>query len=1336
MQALEQLSREELIALVHDLQARPSTRRDEVDSSGTDLDYVAGQALSILDNSGIAALIFDTSAELRVLAANACLSALAGYPPDQAPTLTVSDLLAVEDRPRLRRMLRLPRQGGLAGAGTWRLLTRFGEVREIEVSGYDLDYHGRRARFAIAQVATARRREQLMQQRLAAIVETSRDAIVSRTIEGIVLSWNRAAERLFGYGAAEIVGRSIDVLLPPEIRTHEREFLRGRIEAGLPLDSYYTQRQHKDGTLIDVAISVAPLKDVEGRIVGASSIVRDVRAMKEAQRKLAESHERLRRLAELSYDWCWEQDENLRFTYHSAERDGTPDLVRHSVLGRTRLELPIVWQSERQKEDHAAALARHQPFKDLEYRVADAQGQERFMTVSGEPIFDSTGRFLGYRGIGRDITERRGKEDSLKLLSAVVGSTDEAIMSWRSDGTLLTWNAGAKAMLGYSPEEAIGKPVALLFPAAAGADEPCSHALAGEHVVNAETALRHKNGTIIQVAVTCSPILDEQGAVSAVACIARDVRQHKLQERLVSESYQRLRLALESAALSLWDWDIPARNVIYSDEFARMLGFTPGELPRESQLCEQLVHPEDASALHGALARVLRGEEDLLACEFRVRNRADQWRWLSVRGRLALRDRDGAALRLTGTAQDVTERRRDSSLDQLLAAVLESPAEVVFTHSLDGLVLGWNRGAERALGWLAPEILGRDCRTLIPEDRRDEAERIAAIARAGHAISRVETVRLHKDGHQAYLSLTLTPLREPDGRVVGVAAIGRDITDQRRAEDALRESEARFRSLIEASAQAVWVTNADGDVESEIPSWQRYTGSSFEQVRDQGWLRAVHPDDRPGAARAWLQARRTASVYEAELRVRRHDGVWRHLQVRSVPVRNQDGSVREWVGMNTDITERKEAEAARALLASVAESSQDAIVSYDMEGTILSCNRGVEEIFGYRADQLVGHDCRVLWPGSTSDHRRTLVQRLAQGERIAPLEIAGRHHDGSEVPVSVSVAALRDERGDMVGVTAVARDISEPRRAAERLRESEQQLESILNNAAEALIVVSADGAIERFNLAAQRLFGYSADEVRALNLRQLTVELTYDQAAELQEERQSAWLRPLIGGRREVTGRRKDGSIFPLELSLSEIGIAPRPPRFTAVVRDITDRKSWENRIYTLAYSDSLTGLPNRLLLRDRLEHAIAAAQRNRSLVGVLFFDLDHFKVINDSYGHHVGDELLRDIAARATGCIREIDTVCRLGGDEFVLVLPELHDSGDAGAVARKLLAVLSQPYCVDGHELRITPTLGISIYPKDGDDADTLVRNADTAMYHAKEGGKNSFRYFNPEGERWDE
>jgi diguanylate cyclase (GGDEF)-like protein/PAS domain S-box-containing protein len=313
----------------------------------------------------------------------------------------------------------------------------------------------------------------------------------------------------------------------------------------------------------------------------------------------------------------------------------------------------------------------------------------------------------------------------------------------------------------------------------------------------------------------------------------------------------------------------------------------------------------------------------------------------------------------------------------------------------------------------------------------------------------------------------------------------------------------------------------------------------------------------------------------------------------------------------------------------------------------------------------------------------------------------------------------------VTGVAVIGRDITDRVRAEKALRESERQLESILNNAAEGMIVLSESGTLERINLVAQRLFGLDANAATGMNLRQLAIDLAAEDACSALEN--SVWMRTLLGGRRELSGRRADGALFPLELSLSEIALDSSPPKFTAVLRDITERKRWETQIYALAYSDPLTGLPNRLLLRDRLEHAIAAAQRNRSLLAVLFVDLDNFKRVNDSFGHHVGDQLLRDIAERVRSCVREIDTVCRVGGDEFVVVLPELRDAQDAGAVARKIHGTLAQPYRIDVHSMNVTPTLGISVYPQHGTDAETLIRNADAAMYHAKESGKNAFRFY---------
>jgi diguanylate cyclase (GGDEF)-like protein/PAS domain S-box-containing protein len=681
---------------------------------------------------------------------------------------------------------------------------------------------------------------------------------------------------------------------------------------------------------------------------------------------------------------------------------------------------------------------------------------------------------------------------------------------------------------------------------------------------------------------------------------------------------------------------------------------------------------------------------------------------------------------LSAQQDSPTRGLRAASLASMLGALLDSADNLIIARALDGEMLYWNRGAERALGYGAAEMVGSSCMALIPEARRQEVARLTRIVRAGHRVPRLELVRRHKQGHEVHLSVSVLPLRDTADQVIGLAAIGRDVTDRVHAERRMRASEERLRTLIESTTEAAWTTNADGEVVEALPGWQRYTGQTFEQARGLGWLEVVHPDDRPDVAARWQACVRAGQVYESEQRVRRADGQWRHMAARGTPVRNRDGSIREWSGVLSDVTERRSAEAARSLLAAVVESSQDAIISHDFDGRILSWNRGAREVFGYAQDEIVGCDYRVLLVDAHALPHETVRERILRGERVAPLEIMARHRDGGEVPVSLSLAGLRTQQGEIVGITAVARDISEQRQAQRALRESEHALESILTNAAEGIIVLSARGGIERINLFAQRMFACDADAARHLNLRQLLIELRHDETAAAEEPTQH-WVRRLVGGRRELTGRRIDGSLFPVELSLSEIALSPGPPKFTAVVRDITERKNWESRIYSLAYSDPLTGLPNRLLLRDRLEHAIAAAQRNRSLVGVLFLDLDYFKQVNDEHGHHIGDHLLRDIAERAKGCVRDVDTVSRLGGDEFVLVLPELREAADAGAVARKILAALAQPYAIDGRELRITPTLGISIYPYHGIDADTLLRNADSAMYHAKESGKNDFRFY---------
>lgn len=295
-------------------------------------------------------------------------------------------------------------------------------------------------------------------------------------------------------------------------------------------------------------------------------------------------------------------------------------------------------------------------------------------------------------------------------------------------------------------------------------------------------------------------------------------------------------------------------------------------------------------------------------------------------------------------------------------------------------------------------------------------------------------------------------------------------------------------------------------------------------------------------------------------------------------------------------------------------------------------------------------------------------------------------------------------------------------------REAQQVLRlyaDIFDQSGEAILVTDQENRIVDGNTALERLTGYSLAEMRGQDPRMLASGQTPKSVyAEMWEE-----LRNKGYWQGELLDRRKDGGIFPKWAAISVIR-DPESGRLTHYIahfNDITERKTAEARIYHLAHSDSLTSLNNRLSLDDRLTQALATAQREHTLLAVMFIDLDHFKRINDSLGHGIGDGLLKEVAQRLRSLMRDSDIVARLGGDEFVVVQTGIAAAFDAMPVASKILHVLDDPCVIDGHTLHVTSSIGVSIYPDDGTTIEALMKNADTAMYHAKAKGRNGIQFF---------
>ncbi|OQX13070.1 MAG: hypothetical protein BWK76_16710 [Desulfobulbaceae bacterium A2] len=418
----------------------------------------------------------------------------------------------------------------------------------------------------------------------------------------------------------------------------------------------------------------------------------------------------------------------------------------------------------------------------------------------------------------------------------------------------------------------------------------------------------------------------------------------------------------------------------------------------------------------------------------------------------------------------------------------------------------------------------------------------------------------------------------------------------------------------------------------------------------------------------------------------------------------------------------RELEDTRVRLEELLGNIPDAVVTSDEGGTIETVNRAALQLFGYQEDELRGRPLGLLMdPDCAERHDRAFQHHLHSGTRTLaaePREVAGKNRQGQTLVLELAVSEFHTRQGRRF--IGLLRDIH-ARKAAEK---KQLLADRVLDSSAEAIVITDQDNRILRVNSAFCQMTGYSESEVLGENPR---INKSQQHPPEFY---QAMWEQISQHGiwQGEILNRRKSGEVYPAWLTINAIRDEQgRLTNYLAIFTDITERKTAEHRLAHLAHHDALTGLPNRLLLQDRFEQALAHAQREGRRMALLFLDLDRFKTINDSLGHPVGDRLLQAVSLRLQESLRDMDTVSRQGGDEFVVLLTDLSHPDDAGLVAQKILDALSQPFHVDQHQLGTSCSIGISVAPDDAMDYDTLRRQADTALYAAKGAGRATYRFF---------
>ncbi|MGY0193891.1 sensor domain-containing protein [Leptothrix sp. BB-4] len=404
----------------------------------------------------------------------------------------------------------------------------------------------------------------------------------------------------------------------------------------------------------------------------------------------------------------------------------------------------------------------------------------------------------------------------------------------------------------------------------------------------------------------------------------------------------------------------------------------------------------------------------------------------------------------------------------------------------------------------------------------------------------------------------------------------------------------------------------------------------------------------------------------------------------------------------------------------IVQSSDDAIISKTLDGIVTSWNAGAERIFGWRADEVVGRPLTLIFPFDRADEERFILETLLDGGSVDHFETVRLRKDGSTVQVSVSISPIRDADGRIVGASKIARDVTRARQSEARLRLTS----NVFTHANEGIAIVDRDGCVMDVNDAFCRITGHARQAVLGVHHR-LFLDTAKDRAG-LWRLRRALVRQGQFQG--EVWCRRHDGNRFAAQLTVSAIvDDEQRLQSYVALFTDVTALREQSERLQHVAHYDALTDLPNRLLLQDRLRQAIAVNQRHRQSLAVLYLDLDGFKAINDSHGHHVGDQLLVKLAHRIRQTLRESDTLARIGGDEFVAVLTDLAHPDDCAQLADRMLQACAEPIALGSQVVQVSVSIGVTLYPQDDVDADQLIRHADQAMYQAKQAGRNRCQYF---------
>ncbi|WAC43663.1 PAS domain S-box protein [Pseudomonas sp. SL4(2022)] len=792
--------------------------------------------------------------------------------------------------------------------------------------------------------------------------------------------------------------------------------------------------------------------------------------------------------------------------------------------------------------------------------------------------------------------------------------------------------------------------------------------------------------------------------------------------------------ALNDAKLGAWLWDIESGRVSWSRGAQALFGLDPKQ-PLQKQIDYiELIPEEDRPATLQRFEQLFTGAPSTRAFRHRIRWPDGSLHWLEISGSLQ-QGADGKQ-RIIGVIRDITQQQASeqalrSSEEKFTQAFNYSPDAVVITEKSSGRFIEINAGFEHQFGWTSAQTLGRTSLEMgIWACLKDRQRMMSAVH--NNTLNGLEVPLYHRDG-----SIRRNLLFGGEINLAGVPCLVlslRDITLQRQQEQALKDSQERLDLALDSAALGTWDWHIPSNMLFGSARASKLHGLKEEPFHDdfRKFFSCIPLADRHAMRKHYQAlAEGSSEAYQVTYRAIYANQEVHYLESTAKLYRDAQGQPERMAGILIDISERVRREqslaASETKFASLFQASPDPVALTTLpDGFAMEINSSFSQTFGWQPDEVVGRKMTELNLWADLSQRTHLYNKLQRDQSLdnEVADFLDKHGQLITCVVSSRPIMLNEQSC----ILTTFRDISERQKAQAQLQASQEKFALAFHSSPDAITISERDsGRYIEVNEGFTRLTGYKPEEVigqSAINLQVWADLAERDRMVDRLKHDGHVY-------HMEMRGRHRDGRTKLVEVSVEPIELN-NTPCLLLTARDISELKDAQAQVQHLAYHDSLTNLPNRALLMDRLTQQIALLKRHQLRGALLFLDLDHFKHINDSLGHPVGDAVLKLVTTRLQSSVRQEDTVARLGGDEFVVLISGLEGNRSAvvaqvRSMAEKLRRLLAEPMLLDGHQLQVTPSIGIALIPDHGETPSDLLKRADIALYRAKDSGRNCIQLF---------